>query len=61
MDFYDGLKRRFPALLSRVVFVTAGAFTPGARDFLERIPNERIRKPFDPQKIRDLVQRIASS
>ena len=61
MDFYDELARRFPAHVERVVFVTGGAFTPAGREFLERGPNERICKPFEPRTIRQLVQRIASS
>jgi hypothetical protein len=43
------------------VFVTGGAFTPAGREFLERVPNERIRKPFDPAAIRQLVRQVASS
>jgi PAS domain S-box-containing protein len=61
MDFYDELARRFPAHVERVVFVTGGAFTPAGREFLERVPNERICKPFEPRTVRQLVQRIASS
>jgi PAS domain S-box-containing protein len=61
MDFYDELARRFPAYLERVVFVTGGAFTPSGREFLERVSNLRIRKPFDPRAIRELVQRVAAS
>jgi hypothetical protein len=30
-----------------VVFMTGGAFTPRAREFLARLPNLRIEKPFD--------------
>ena len=30
-----------------MVFVTGGAFTTRARDFLERVPNPRLSKPFD--------------
>jgi hypothetical protein len=34
------------------VFVTGGAFTPGARAFLEAVPNAWLEKPFDAQKLR---------
>jgi two-component system cell cycle sensor histidine kinase/response regulator CckA len=61
MDFYDELARRFPAYLERLVFVTGGAFTPAGREFLERVPNACIRKPFEPRAIRELVQRVLSS
>jgi nitrogen-specific signal transduction histidine kinase/CheY-like chemotaxis protein len=61
MEFYEELARRFPAYLERLVFVTGGAFTPAGKEFLERIPNARIRKPFEPRAVRELVQRVVSS
>jgi CheY-like chemotaxis protein len=61
MDFYDELARRFPAYLGRLIFVTGGAFTPAGREFLDRVPNARIRKPFEPRAVRELVQRVVSS
>jgi two-component system cell cycle sensor histidine kinase/response regulator CckA len=57
MDFYDQLTRRFPADAEHVIFVSGGAFTPAAADFLERVSNERLEKPFDPQHVREMVQR----
>jgi two-component system, cell cycle sensor histidine kinase and response regulator CckA len=57
MDLYDALAERSPRHASRVVFVSGGAFTAGATTFLERVPNERIAKPFDASTIRALVQR----
>ncbi len=46
MELYDVLRGRWPELVGRVVFMTAGAFTQGARDFLARVPNRHIGKPF---------------
>jgi hypothetical protein len=37
------------------VFVTGGAFTDAAREFLERVPNARMEKPFTPDEVRSLV------
>jgi PAS domain S-box-containing protein len=59
MDFHDELTRRYPAVAQRVVFVSGGAFTPAAASFLERVANERIDKPFHPQRVRELVRRYA--
>ena len=56
MDFYDELERRFPDAARRMVFVSGGAFTPKANAFLDRVTNPRIDKPFDPRKVRDIVQ-----
>ena len=36
-----------PEQADRVVFMTGGAFTPRAREFLARLPNLRLEKPFD--------------
>ena len=58
MDFYDQVARRFPALTTRVVFVSGGPLTAAASAFLDRVANERIEKPFDLQAVRELVQRF---
>jgi signal transduction histidine kinase len=49
-----------PRLAERMLFITGGAFTPAARQFLERVANKRLEKPFDAQELRDLVNRLAS-
>ena len=36
IDLYEAIEKRFPALKQRLVFVTGGAFTARARDFLLR-------------------------
>lgn len=48
MDFYQQLPE---ALRGRVVFLSGGVFTDRARDFLERVPNRRLAKPFDTQAL----------
>jgi FixJ family two-component response regulator len=58
MEFYAALERRHPRMVSRVVFVTGGAFTPEAEAFVERVPNESIEKPVDFQALREAVQRF---
>lgn len=58
MEFYAELSQRFAHLAPRVVFVSGGAFTPAAHAFMDKVPNERIEKPFDPKAVRELVQRV---
>jgi two-component system, cell cycle sensor histidine kinase and response regulator CckA len=58
MELYDQLSLRFPEAARRVVFVSGGAFTQGAREFLERVDNLRIDKPFEPRAIRAIVQQM---
>jgi CheY-like chemotaxis protein len=55
MEWYEEVRRIAPALAQRVVFVTGGAFTDAAREFLERVPNARLEKPFSPDDLRALV------
>jgi signal transduction histidine kinase len=47
MEIHDELSRQVPEQASRMVFLTGGAFTKGARDFLDAVPNPRIEKPLD--------------
>ncbi|MBI2896619.1 MAG: response regulator [Deltaproteobacteria bacterium] len=55
MDLYAGILRREPAQAGRMIFMTAGAFTPRARAFLDEVPNHRVEKPFDPRGLRALI------
>jgi CheY-like chemotaxis protein len=54
-EFHAELAQRWPERSGDVVFITGGAFTAGARDFLGRVANPRLEKPFDPQALRELV------
>ena len=55
MEVYERVAEQRPELLGRIVIMTGGAFSPGARSFLDRIANVRIEKPFDNQMLRQLV------
>jgi PAS domain S-box-containing protein len=56
-EFHEELARVQPELAGRVIFLTGGAFTVQARDFLERVNNPRLDKPFDAEGLRALVDR----
>ena len=58
MDFYGELSRRSPSDAAKIVFVTGGAFTPAASDFLRRVANERLEKPFTVDGVRAVVQKF---
>lgn len=57
MDLYEELARCFPTAVDRVVFISGGAATPNTQAFLDRVPNERIEKPFRVDDLRALVAR----
>ncbi len=58
MELHSRLREIAPALADRTVFLTGGAFTASAREFLARLPNARIEKPFEPDALRALVARV---
>jgi PAS domain S-box-containing protein len=55
MDVYEQLRFKHPRLAAQTVFLTGGAFTTRAREFLDTTPNLRLEKPFDLTKLRALV------
>jgi len=57
MDFHEQLLRVAPDLIDRVIFMTGGAFTARAQQFLSETPKEHIEKPFRPANLRAIIQR----
>ncbi|HEX8438075.1 ATP-binding protein [Archangium sp.] len=55
MQFHEELSRVAPELARRVIFMTGGAFTQSARDFLARVPNPWLLKPFKPGELNALL------
>src|SRR5207245_5532851 len=47
MDFYEALRETADEQADRIVFLTGGAFTARAREFLDQVPNLRVEKPFE--------------
>jgi CheY-like chemotaxis protein len=54
-DLHARLLLIAPEQATRMVFLTGGAFTSYGREFLARVPNACIEKPFDAQRLRILV------
>ncbi len=57
LEIYARVRERDPALVRRFVFVTGGAFTSEAEEFLASVPNEVIRKPFSAESVRAALAR----
>jgi len=55
MDLHQRLGRTAPGVAGRMIFLTGGAFTEGARAFLARVSNARLEKPFEPAALREAV------
>ncbi len=58
MDLFAELEKLAPDQAARMVFVSGGAFTPRAREFLERVANARVEKPIDLQNLRLLLRNL---
>ncbi len=56
MEFHERVARLAPDVARRVVVITGGAFTDGAREFLARTSLPSLEKPLDPAALRDLVR-----
>jgi PAS domain S-box-containing protein len=61
MDLYDWLLSANPDMGSRLVFMTGGAFTPKATEYLERVSNLHVEKPFDVANLKKLVNELILS
>jgi len=61
MDLYDELAQHRPEAALRMAFLTGGAFTSAANAFLDRVPNERMERPFDAAALRDLVHKLVEA
>ncbi len=55
-DFYDRVALVAPALTSRIVFVTGGAFTVRAAEFLARTSIPCLDKPFGLEELLQFVR-----
>ena len=55
MDLHSALTTSHPDLVDKVVFLTGGAFTQRAIQFLDNTENLRVDKPFDPIRLIGLI------
>ncbi len=55
MELFEAICADSAHLARRFVFITGGAFTQRARDFLERVENTVLYKPFAFRELRDLI------
>jgi CheY-like chemotaxis protein/two-component sensor histidine kinase len=58
MELYEEITRAFPEQAERMVFLTGGAFTPAAREFLETVKNARLEKPFETEQLLAQIRRL---
>lgn len=51
VELFDAVVERWPDLVLRLVFLTGGAVTPRAKDFVASIRNVLLDKPIDPDTL----------
>ena len=56
MDLYESLRLTDAELGQRFIFMTGGAFTARAAQFLDAVPNPRLEKPFQREELHALVR-----
>jgi signal transduction histidine kinase/AmiR/NasT family two-component response regulator len=59
MELYERLRALAPKQAEQVVFLTGGAFSPAAREFLDRVPSPRLDKPFKSEDLLAIVEEVA--
>lgn len=58
MELHAELARTAPDQAERMLFMTGGAFTPQARQFLDVVRNPRVEKPFDFASLHALIHNL---
>jgi CheY-like chemotaxis protein/anti-sigma regulatory factor (Ser/Thr protein kinase) len=58
IDFHTRIEAEHPELLSKLCFMTGGAFMPDAREFLETVDAPTFKKPFNLPKLRECIDAL---
>lgn len=56
MDLYDAVLAVSVDVARRMVFLTGGAFSPRATEFIDSVPNQTITKPFSSARLRSIAR-----
>lgn len=59
IELFRALRSRSPGMEQRLVFMTGGAFTSEAEEFLDEVSNARVEKPFDFASVDRLLRHVA--
>ena len=61
IELYRMIAERDPALAARIVFMTGDLCCERTRQFLDEVPNARIEKPMDPERLVEMLRRVAAA
>jgi PAS domain S-box-containing protein len=60
MELFEVLRREYPTLAGRVVFMTGGVSMMRVSEFLESVPNAKFEKPFDIAELRRTLHSLVA-
>jgi len=60
MQLHAWLLERSSAQAAHMIFMTGGAYTNEANEFLRRIPNPHVQKPFELDELLDAIASLES-
>jgi CheY-like chemotaxis protein len=55
-ELHERISELWPGLEQRMIFMTGGSYTPETNQFLRRVPNPRLEKPFQMDELRSLLE-----
>src|SRR5262249_47536260 len=58
IELYERLGGVAPAYTDRIIFMTGGAFTPQARQFLAKLGRPHLEKPFTEDELRRAIESV---
>ena len=61
MDVHEEVRRAFPGIEERMIFMTGGTFTARAVKFRADLPNRFLDKPIDVKAFRDAIATVANA
>ena len=61
MKLFREVEAAWPDIAERFVFMTGGAFTTDAEEFLREVPNARLEKPVAPEVLRETVAAVITT
>ena len=61
MALHEWIAARHPALAGQTVFGTGGAFTRQASEYLARVGNLRLEKPYERKELKRLMSELVAN
>lgn len=58
IDLYDAVRVAYPGTESSMVFMTGGTLVPQSQEFLAKLENPLLEKPFDTELLRQTLRRL---